>query len=397
MFSLFEYRKRFNDVKKEMVQHGIDVLLIANPSNMYYLTNYSAWSFYVPQMMVVSLEDEQPIWIGRQMDARSVLKTTWLDENHIIAYPDYYVQSDEYHPTDFVVKILMEIGQSSRRIGLEMDAHYFTGKSYQQLLTGLPHAKFKDASSLVNWIRLIKSAEELVYMKRAAQIVERAMQAAYNCVAIGVRECDVAAAIYQAQIQGTNEFGGDYTSIVPMLPTNENTSCPHLTWGERTYKEGDFLTLELAGAYRRYHAPMARTMALGKAPHDVSELAKVVREGIEVTLESIRPGQRAEEVEHVWSQTIEKYGYQKNSRLGYSIGLSFPPDWGEHTVSFRKGDKTVLKPNMTFHLMPGIWFEHFGVEITESIQITETGVETLTQFPRELYEKPLSYKNELSS
>jgi Xaa-Pro aminopeptidase len=115
----------------------------------------------------------------------------------------------------------------------------------------------------------------------------------------------------------------------------------------------------------------------------------VVQEGIEKTLDIIAPGITAEEVERTWSDAIAKYGYQKSSRLGYSIGASFPPDWGEHTISFRTGDKSILKPNMTFHLMPGIWYESYGVEITESIVITKKGVETLTNFSRDLYEKPI--------
>lgn len=389
MFALQEYKQRLEETKKRMVDVGVDVLLISNPSNMYYLTNYSAWSFYVHQVMVVMLDDDQPLWIGRQMDAIGVAKTTWLDEHHIIAYPDYYVQSTERHPIDFVANILSEIGQSKRTIGIEMDVHYFTGLCYERLKHGLPDARFKDTSSIVNGVRLIKSDQEIEYMKKAAKIVERAMKAAYDRVHIGVRECDVAAAIAHAQIQGTPDFGGDYTSIVPMLPTNENTSSPHLTWTDRQYCEGDFLTIEIAGAYQRYHAPMARTMSVGHAPHEVKELSKVVQEGIEATLDIIAPGIMAEEVERKWNQTIGRYGHHKSSRLGYSVGLSFPPDWGEHTVSFRPGDKTMLKPNMTFHLMPGIWYQDYGVEITETIRITDTGVETLTNFPRELYEKPM--------
>lgn len=387
LFALTEYRQRLNSLKKRMVDEGVDVLLVSNPSNMYYLSNYSAWSFYVHQMMIITLEDDQPLWIGRQMDALGVSKTTWLDDQHIISYPDYYVQSKERHPVDFVSNILTEIGQSNRVIGVEMDVHYFTGLCYERLRAGLPNAMIKDTSSIVNMVRLIKSDQEIDYMRKAATIVEKAMKAAYDSIAVGIRECDVAAAIYYAQIKGTPEYGGDYTSIVPMLPTNENTSCPHLTWTDRKYQTGDFVTLELAGAYKRYHAPMARTMAVGQAPSHVKELALVVEEGIETTLDAIKPGIRAEEVEQIWRNTIAKYGHHKNSRLGYSVGLSFPPDWGEHTISLRPGDKSILQPNMTFHLMPGIWYEDYGVEITETILITEKGVETLTKFPRSLYEK----------
>ncbi len=389
MFSVMEYKERLIKTKKKMVDQGIDVLLVSNPSNIYYLTGYNAWSFYVPQMLVVILDEDQPIWIGRGMDARSVQKTAWLDEEHTISYTDDYVQSIEKHPMDFVAKILKEIGQSSRAIGIEMDSHYFSALCFEKLKSALSNAKFKNASSIVNWVRVIKSEQEIIYMKRAGKIVEKAMQAAYDTVNEGVRECDVAANIFHAQISGYESHGGDYTSIVPMLPTSSNTSCPHLTWTERPYRDGDYLTIEIAGCYRRYHTPMARTMVLGKAPEKVRTLSEVVLEGINETIRKIKPGLAAEEVEEVWSNTIMRYGHHKDSRLGYSIGLSYPPDWGEHTISLRKGDKTILQPNMTFHLMPGIWYEDYGVEITESIRVTESGCELLTNFPRKIFEKPI--------
>ncbi|MBT3716884.1 MAG: M24 family metallopeptidase, partial [Deltaproteobacteria bacterium] len=93
-------------------------------------------------------------------------------------------------------------------------------------------------------------------------------------------------------------------------------------------------------------------------------------------------------IEAAWRKTISKYGYEKESRCGYAIGLSYPPDWGERTVSFRKGDKTVLEPNMTFHFMPALWFDDWGLETTESIVITDSGVETLANVPRKLFVKP---------
>ena len=84
---------------------------------------------------------------------------------------------------------------------------------------------------------------------------------------------------------------------------------------------------------------------------------------------------------------MKRYGIVKDSRTGYSIGLSYPPDWGERTMSLRPGDRTELKPGMTFHFMTGLWLETMGLEITESILITETGVECLANVPRKLLVK----------
>lgn len=387
MFSMTEYKHRMNRTKKRMNDEGIEVLLITNPSNMNYLSGYDAWSFYVQQMLIVIIDEEEPIWIGREMDANSAKLTTWMDSTNIISYTDEYVQSDQKHPMQFVANILKEIGQANRKIGVEMENHYFSALSYEKLSNSLPNARIQDASGLVNWVRIIKSSQEILYMKRAAKIVERSMQKAYDMINEGVRECDVAAEIFHTQISGTEEYGGDYPAIVPMLPTGQKTSSPHVTWSDDRFKKGDPVILELAGCYKRYHSPLARTMILGEPPKKLVETADAMIEAFNETLQAIKPGLTCEEVEAIWRKELNRNGYDKNSRLGYSVGLSYPPDWGEHTVSFRSGEKTIIRPNMTFHLIPGIWYEDFGVEISEAIFITDSGCETLANFPRNLFVK----------
>ena len=383
-FSTFEYKERIRKTKERMIQKGIDVLLITDPANINYLSGYDGWSFYVHQMLVLIIDEDQPMWIGREMDANAAKVTTGLYRENIIPYPDDYVQSESKHPMDFVASILKEIGQDNRSIGVEMENYYFSAKCYEQLKKGLENASFVDATLLVNWVRLIKSDAEIEYMKKAAIIVEKAMQAGIELIQEGVRECDVAAKIFYTQITGTEEFGGDYPSIVPLLPSGEKTSTPHLTWTDERYKDGDAVILELAGCYKRYHSPLARTVQIGKPKAEMETLSKVAVEGINACLEMIRPGIACEEIEETWRKTIEKSSFVKESRLGYSMGLNYPPDWGEHTVSIRKGDKTILQPNMTFHLIPGLWLDDYGFEVSESIRITENGCETFANLPRNL-------------
>ncbi|KHF38482.1 M24 family metallopeptidase [Halalkalibacter okhensis] len=386
-FSHAEYKQRLVKTKERMTQEGVEVLLITDPANMCYLSGYDGWSFYVHQMLLVMIDEEQPIWIGRGMDANVAKVTSWLYHDNIIPYPDDYVQSTTKHPMDFVANILKEIGQSKRTIGVEKDNYYFTAKCYEQLKLGLPNAVFKDSTNLVNWVRIIKSDAEIEYIRKAARIVEKTMYVGIQSIAHGVRECDVAAKIYEAQISGTKEFGGDYPAIVPLMPAGKKTSTPHITWSEDKYTNGMTAILELAGCYKRYHSPMSRTVHLGKPSDKVKDLASTVIEGLNAALEVVKPGVACEEVEEVWRNTIAKSGFKKDSRIGYSMGLNYPPDWGEHTASLRQGDKTILQPNMTFHMIPGIWYDDYGVELSESFRVTETGCEILANFPRELIVK----------
>lgn len=387
-FPISEYQERLKKTKRRMEKAGIDILLLTDPANLNYITGYDAWSFYVHQMVVITLDDEQPFWIGRGMDAKSARYTTWLDDYHIYPYADDYIQSDTKHPMDFVADFLKTKNGATKKIAVELDAYYFTAKCYLQLVSNLPDAIFTDGTNLVNWVRIIKSPLEIEYMNKAAVIAENAMQTAFDTIDVGVRQCDVVANIMYSQISGTEEFGGDYTSIVPLLPTGEKTDACHLTWSDTILEQGDPVIIELAGCYQRYHVPMARTVVVDMPNEELTELAKIVKEGINTAIDIIRPGITCEEVEMAWRHVIEKYGISKESRIGYSMGLNYPPDWGEHTASLRPGDRTVLKPNMTFHMIPGIWLDSVGIEISESFRVTDSGYELFTDYPQELYVKP---------
>lgn len=387
IFEVSEYQARLQNVKQRMNEQGLKVLLVTDPANMNYLTGYDGWSFYVHQLVIVLIDQVQPIWVGRGQDSNGAKVTTWLDAGHIRAYTDDYVHSNVKHPMDFVADILKELGYASEAIGVEMDAYYFTAKCLESLRTDLPNAAIKDANLLVNWVRIVKSDQEIDYMKKAARIVENVMKVAMETVQVGVRECDVAAKVYHAQMTGTPEYGGDYPAIVPLMPSGERTATPHLTWTDNKYKKGELVILELAGCYKRYHAPLARTMILGEPPQKVKDLASIVVEGISAAIDFIKPGVTCAEIEAVWKKTLEKSGFIKDSRIGYSMGLNYPPDWGEHTASIRPGDNTIIQPNMTFHLIPGIWQDDYGVEISEPFRVTEQGCELFVNFDRQLYIK----------
>ena len=387
VFEKEEYEMRLKKVKEKMDQAGLQVLLATHPANMNYLTGYDGWSFYVHQGVLVFIDKEEPVWFGREQDSNGAKITTWLKDENIIGYEDDYVQSLIKHPMEFVADILKEKGYEKANIGLEMDNYYFTAKCYNTLLNELKKADFKDANRLVPLVRQIKSDKELEYMKMAARIVENTMQTAIDNIKEGVREGDAAAKVYEAQISGTKDFTGDYTAIAPIMPSAERTSTAHLTWTDRKYQKDEVVLLELAGSKYKYHAPLSRTLYIGEPPQKLQDIAKTVVDGLNKTLDFIEPGVSCEEVEEKWRESISGSKVVKESRVGYSYGLNYPPDWGEHTASLRPGDKTILKPGMTFHFMPGIWLDEFGFENSEPFVVTEDGCETFVDFPRKLFLK----------
>ena len=385
-FTREEYAERLEKTKKAMVEQGIDLLIVTDPSNMAWLTGYDGWSFYVHQCVLVPIEDD-PIWYGRSQDANGAKRTVYMTHDRIIPYPDYYVQSTTYHPMDYLSEVIEARGWGTRNIGVEMDNYYFTARCLLQLQTHLPNAKIKDATALVNWQRAVKSETEIFYMRQASRIVEYMHERILEIVEPGMQKNELVAEIYRTGIVGVEGIGGDYPAIVPLLPSGQDAAAPHLTWDDKPIPADAGTFFEIAGCYRRYHAPLSRTVFLGKPDQRFLDAESALIEGLQAGLEAARPGNVCEDIAKAFFGVLQKYGIEKDSRCGYPIGLSYPPDWGERTMSLRPGDRTVLEPGMTFHFMPGLWFEDWGIEITESMMITEQGSKTLTNFPRQLFVK----------
>ncbi len=385
-FSREEYAARIAKTRRAMAERGLELLVVSDPSNMAWLTGYDGWSFYVHQCVLLS-HDGDPVWFGRGMDANGAKRTVFMGHDDIVAYEDHYVMSTERHPMDYLSEVIAARGWGAPRIGVEMDNYYFSAAAYRSLETHLGAATLLDATGLVNWQRIVKSEAEIACMRNAARIVEKMHARILDVIEPGMRKNDLVAEIFHAAITGVDGAGGDYPAIVPMLPTGIDASAAHLTWDDKPMRAGEATFFEIAGVYQRYHCPLCRTVFLGKPSARELNAEGALLEAIEAGLEAAKPGNLCEDIHRAFTNSLARHGLTKESRCGYSIGLSYPPDWGERTISLRPGDRTVLQPNMTIHFMPALWFDDWGLEITESIRITETGAETLANWPRKLQAK----------
>jgi ectoine hydrolase len=317
------------------------------------------------------------------------VRTVDTDAVGVASYPDNFVQSTERHPMQHLAGVLTDLGLARARIGVEMENYYYSARAHAVLTAALPDATLCDATALVNRERGCKSPEELAFMRKAARIAEKVQTVALDMAAPGLRKNDLAAEIQAAGLRGDGDDWGDYPAIVPLMPSGSDAAAPHLTWNGDAMQTGQATFFELAGCYRRYHVPLSRTVFLGTPPDHILRAEAALLEGLEAGIDAARPGNRACDIANALGAAMDKAGIDRGARCGYPIGLSYPPDWGERTISLRPEDQSILRPGMTFHFMPGIWMQDWGIEITESILIRDSGpAEAFCTLPRKLFVKP---------
>jgi ectoine hydrolase len=387
-FTLAEYDTRLAKVRAAMQQDGLQALFVTDPSNQAWLTGYDGWSFYVHQGVIL-LPDADPLWWGRHQDANGARRTVWMAQSNLRSYGDNYVQSSARHPMQDLATVLAELGLEKARIGVEMDNYYFSARAMSVLTQALPRVHWRDATGMVNWQRGVKSAAEIAFMRKAATISEKIVDGWLQRVEPGVAKNEIVAEICRDALRGVGDAWGDYPAIVPLLPSGRDAAAPHLTWNGRPFVRGEATFFEISGCYRRYHAPLCRTVYLGQPPDFMLRAEAALTEGLAAGLNVARAGNRACDIANALAAPLQRAGIERSARCGYPVGLSYPPDWGERTISLRPEDETVLQAGMTFHFMPGLWMDDWGMEITETILIRDTGpAEALCDRPRQLFVKP---------
>ncbi|RMC62468.1 M24 family metallopeptidase [Sinorhizobium meliloti] len=379
-FPRTEHLRRLASLKLEMSRREIDALVVTEQHNITYLTGYTAVSAYVPQGLVVLAHQEEPVFILRPMDAIAAIHQCFMERDKIIAYPEALIANPEKDGYDVIIDYLAENGLAKRGIGIE--ANSLPAQAAEKFRKRLPGASILDCTSAVTWIRLIKSDLEIEVMREAAEITAAAMQRAAEVIRPGVHEADAAAELFATLIRGVKGKPGTGIEVIQMC-SSPLTGTAHVMWRDDVFRDGSQINLELAGNRHGYAAAIMRTYSIGAPSERLRRVHDIQVAGLEAALDAVRPGRTCSDVANAFHRTIEKQGLRKESRCGYPIGIG----WLEASASLRDGDMTELKPNMTFHLMLGNWIdEDFGYVISETIRVTESGVEVITNVPRKIFE-----------
>ncbi|QYJ05581.1 ectoine hydrolase [Nocardioides panacisoli] len=363
-----EYQQRLEDLRTRMQQRLLDAVVITDPENLMYLTDYQTTGYSFFQALVVPLEAE-PFMITRQMEESNVIERTWVEVTR--PYPD---TGDAIQQ---LVTSLREFGLDTKRVGYERNSYFFPAYQQDRIHTSFQFGTLMDCFGIVEQGRMRKSPAEIEVMRKAAHATEQGMKAGIAAAEVGATENDVAGEI----ARGMFTAGGEYPAVMPYVTSGPRTMIGHATWEGREIQAGDAVFLEVGGCYRRYHTAMMRTVLMHDMTPAMEQSQQRMRQALRDLKSVMRPGVTVSDVDSIVRTIISdnNVGGQLVTRAGYSIGIAFPPSWDEgYILSLKSGDFTVLEEGMTFHVIPWMW----GVEgtrtvgISDTIRVTDTGCES---------------------
>jgi Xaa-Pro aminopeptidase len=374
-FAVDEFKARLGKVQAALRERGWVGLMLHTPENIYYLTGYQTSGYFAYQVVFVPATGE-PLLLVRQLEQTNAEEFSWLEPAQQAVYLDIE------DPIEVTHRALTKQGWADGPVGVEKNSWYFTIQQFEQLSALAPKTKFVDGSSIVDRYRLIKSPAEIRYARRAAELSGMGMQAAIDTLAVGRTENEVAAAVHEAEIRN----GCEYTGLPHFVSSGYRIKIGHANWSDKRIERGDLIHLELSGCVKRYSAVMMRTAIMGPPSAEVQRAVDILISSQDQAISLMKPGVPAGEVDAAVRQPVLKAGLREtyNPRVGYSIGIGFPPRWGEWaTRDFMAGDTWRLEAGMVFHMIVNA----NGICFSETVLVTETGHEILTKFERKLFVK----------
>lgn len=374
-FPMEEYERRLRELRERMEERLLDAVIISDPENLMYLTDYQTTGYSYFQALVVPIEAE-PFMVTRHLEESNVYARTWVEQTR--------PYSDTGDAIQALYTAIREFGLDTKVVGYERNSNFFPAYQQDRIHHLFLGGRLQDCFGIIEEGRISKSPAEIAIMRRAATATEAGMKAGIEAVAEGATENDVAAEICRAMFAA----GGEYPAVLPYVTSGPRTMIGHATWEGRTICAQDLVFLEVGGCFRRYHTAMMRAVLVGEKSPSMEQAERAMLEALEALHALARPGVTVSDIDSAIRRIIShnEVGASLITRAGYSIGIAFPPSWDEgYMLSIKPGDPTVLREGMTFHIIPWMW----GIDgdktcgISDTILITADGCESFFTLDRE--------------
>jgi len=369
-FSKEEFSKRKQDVLKSMRDQNLDALLMFRQESMYWLTGYDTFGYVFFQTLVLDKKGNI-ILLTRAPDLRQAQNTSNIENIKI------WVDKDGINPTDDLKKILNDLNLKNKNIGIEYEAYGMTGRNALRLNKSLEnYCKVEDQSELITKLRVIKSKEELVYVRKAAELADRALDEAWKHAKAGVNEAKILAEMQKTVLEG----GGDYPANEYIIGSGSNALLCRYQAEKRDLSTKDQLSLEWAGTFKHYHSAMFRTIPIGKTDAKHIKMHEACVEALENCEKKLVAGNKIGEVFDIHANTFDKLGFNKArmNACGYSLGATFSPNWMDWPMLYT-GNPYIIKPGNVFfmHMILMDSESQLAMNLGETYLVTENGNERL--------------------
>ena len=369
-FSKQEFENRKKNVLESMQKEKLDALLMFRQESMYWLTGYDTFGFVYFQCLILTVNGDL-ILLTRAPDLRQAQNTSIIKDIRI------WIDKNESNPAEELKNILNELNLGNKTLGVEYEAYGLTGRNSIKLNNSLNRSyKLTDKSELISYLRLIKSEEEIVYVKKAAELADRALESVWKIAKPGQSESKILADMQSVIFEG----GGDYPANEFIIGSGHNALLCRYQSEKRILDNIDQLTIEWAGTYKHYHSAMFRTIPIGKANPKHIKMHEACVEALSVCENKLKPGNKVGDVFDMHAEVFDRLGYKKcrMNACGYSLGTTFAPNWMDWPMLYT-GNPVVLQPGMVFfmHMILMDSVNELAMNLGETYLVTETGNERL--------------------
>tara|TARA_A100000164_G_scaffold374395_1_gene407313 strand:- start:427 stop:1578 length:1152 start_codon:yes stop_codon:yes gene_type:complete len=369
-FSKEEFAQRKLKVLENMKDQNIDALLMFRQESMYWLTGYDTFGYVFFQSLILDQEGNI-ILLTRAPDLRQAQITSNIKDIRI------WVDKDGSQPTDDLKIILDELNLKGKKIGIEYDAYGMTGSNALKLNKSLEnYCEVEDQSELISKLRVIKSKEELIYIKKAAELADKALDEVWKYAKAGVNESKILAEMNRVIFEG----GGDYPANEFIIGSGKNALLCRYQAEKQTLNKIDQLSIEWAGTFRHYHSAMFRTILIGKANARQIKMHEACMQALTNCVDTLKPGKTVGEIFDIHSKTFDDLGFNKArmNACGYSLGSTFSPNWMDWPMIYTKNPYIIRPGNVFFmHMILMDSENQLAMNLGETFIVTENGNERL--------------------
>ncbi len=339
-FTPQEMLARKNRALAAMDEAQVDGLLLFAQESMYWLTGYDTFGFCFFQCLYLG-RDGRIVLLTRSADLRQAQHTSNIENIRI------WKDSAEANPAQDLRRMLEDLGTAGRRFGVEYDSYgltHYNGRRLEAALDGF--CILKDVSRLIPALRVTKSAEEIVHVRKAAELSDLADQAAIEATRAGADEGHILAAQHNAIFAA----GGDYPANEFIIGSGRDALLCRYKAGRRVLDKNDQITLEFAGVWRHYHAAIMRTHVVGEPKPLHLSYHTAAKEALLACEAELKAGRTAGDVFAAHARVFDAHGLSSHrlNACGYSLGAKFTPSWMDPPMFYAANDFLIAENQVFF-------------------------------------------------